>query len=197
MRCGARARPPSHEGLTENDVHLVMMPSFHTNARTYSILPTMWVGGTVVLMPSFSASRFWDVALRNKCTWASMLPFFLQGADAAAVPKHHFRMFGMAANEPPFDQMFGVRSIGWWGMTETVSQGIIGDALLRNRSMTTGRPAPGYGIRILRDGPSRRSSPARPAICECRGWRGIQMFLEYLNNPQATARQLHAPTAGS
>ena len=55
-----------HENLNESDVHLVMMPSFHTNARAYSILPTMWTGGTVVLMPRFSASRFWDIALRNR-----------------------------------------------------------------------------------------------------------------------------------
>ena len=95
-------------------------------------------------------------------------------------------MFGMAANEPPFDQVFGVRSIGWWGMTETVSQGIIGDALLRNRSMTTGRPAPGYGIRILH--PDRTPvAPGETGHLECWGWRGIQLFLEYLSNPQATA----------
>lgn len=175
-----------HENLNERDIHLVSMPSFHTNARTYSILPTMWAGGTVVLTPRFSASRYWDIALRNKCTWASMLPFFLKALAQQPVPKHHFRMFGMAANETPFDQVFGVRSIGWWGMTETVSQGIIGDALLRNRSMTTGRPAPGYGIRILN--PDRTPVAAgETGHLECWGWRGIQMFLEYLNNPQATA----------
>ena len=174
-----------HENLNENDIHLVMMPSFHTNARTYSILPTMWAGGTVVLTPRFSASRFWDIALRNRCTWASMLPFFLKALAQHPVPKHHFRMFGMAANESPFDQVFGVRSIGWWGMTETVSQGIIGDALLRNRSMTTGRPAPGYGIRILR--PDRSPvAPGETGHLECWGWRGIQLFLEYLGNQQAT-----------
>ena len=139
---GARHRP-SHENLNENDIHLVMMPSFHTNARTYSILPTMWVGGTVVLMPKFSASRFWDIALRNRCTWARCCPSSSRRSRSSPIPKHHFRMFGMAANETPFDQVFGVRSIGWWGMTETVSQGIVGDALLRNRPMTTGRPAAG------------------------------------------------------
>jgi carnitine-CoA ligase len=175
-----------HQNLNENDVHLVMMPSFHTNARTYSILPTMWAGGTVVLMPKFSASRFWEVALRNRCTWASMLPFFLKALAQQPVPEHHFRMFGMAANETPFDQVFGVRSIGWWGMTETVSQGIIGDALLRNRSMTTGRPAAGYGIRVLH--PDRAPvAPGETGHLECWGWRGIQLFLEYLNDPQATA----------
>ena len=114
---------------------------------------------------------------------AAVLP---QGFGAAPIPKHHFRMFGMAANETPFDQVFGVRSMGWWGMTETVSQGIIGDALLRNRSMTTGRPAPGYGIRILH--PDRTPvAPGETGHLECWGWRGIQLFLEYLNNPQATA----------
>ena len=175
-----------HENLNENDIHLVMMPSFHTNARTYSILPTLWAGGTVVLMPRFSASRFWDVALRNRCTWASTLPFFLKALAQQPIPAHHFRMFGMAANEPPSDQLFGVRSIGWWGMTETVSQGIIGDALLRNRSMTTGRPAAGYGIRILH--PDRTPvAPGETGHLECWGWRGIQMFLEYLGDRQATA----------
>ncbi|MEM7190880.1 MAG: class I adenylate-forming enzyme family protein, partial [Pseudomonadota bacterium] len=34
-----------HQGLSQDDVHLVVMPSFHTNARTYSILPSMWAGG--------------------------------------------------------------------------------------------------------------------------------------------------------
>ncbi|MBL8782249.1 MAG: AMP-binding protein, partial [Alphaproteobacteria bacterium] len=122
-----------HEGLTENDVHHVVMPSFHTNARTYSILPTMWAGGTVVMQPKFSARRWWDVALRNKCTWASTIPFMMKALMEHEVPKHHFRMFGNAVNEPPFDAFFGVRTIGWWGMTETVTQGLIGDALLRNR----------------------------------------------------------------
>ena len=178
-----------HENLGENDIHLVMMPSFHTNARTYSILPTMWAGGTVVLMPRFSSSRFWDITVRNRCTWASMLPFFLKALAQQPIPKHNFRMFGMAANETPFDQIFGVRSIGWWGMTETVSQGIIGDALLRNRSMTTGRPAPGYGIRVLH--PDRTPvAPGETGHLECWGWRGIQIFLEYLNNPKATQDSL-------
>jgi crotonobetaine/carnitine-CoA ligase len=79
-----------------------------------------------------------------------------------------------------------VRSIGWWGMTETVSQGIVGDALLRNRPMTTGRPAPGYGIRILH--PDRTPvAPGETGNLECWGRRGIEMFLAYLNNEQATA----------
>ena len=182
---GARTTA-AHQMLTQDDVHHVVMPSFHTNARTYSILPTMWAGGTVVMQPKFSARRWWDVALRNKCTWASTLPFFLKALMQNEIPKHHFRMFGNAVNEPPFDEVFGVRTIGWWGMTETVSQGIIGDALLRNRPMSTGRPASGYGIRILRDDLRTPVEPGETGHLQCHGVRGIQIFLEYLNNPQAT-----------
>jgi crotonobetaine/carnitine-CoA ligase len=177
-----------HEGLLESDVHLVMMPTFHTNARTYSILSTMWAGGTYVLMPRFSASRFWDVALRNKCTWASMLPFFCKAMMQHEKPtRHHFRMFGMNANEQPFDAFFGVRSIGWWGMTETISHGIVGEAMQRHRPLTTGRPAAGYDIRILREDGETPVEPGEIGHLQCRGTRGIQMFLEYLGNPKATA----------
>jgi carnitine-CoA ligase len=67
-----------------------------------------------------------------------------------------------------------------------VSQGLIGDALLRNRPMTTGRPAAGYGIRILHpDGTP--VMPGETGNLECWGRRGIEMFSEYLNNAQATA----------
>jgi crotonobetaine/carnitine-CoA ligase len=144
----------------------------------------MWVGGTVVMQPKFSARRWWDVALRNQCTWASTLPFFLKVLAQNEIPKHYFRMFGNAINEPPFDQVFGVRTIGWWGMTETVSQGIIGDAHLRNRPMSTGRPAAGYGIRILRDDLKTPVEPGEIGYLPMpRAWHPD--FRQYLNNPQA------------
>ncbi|MFT5507658.1 MAG: crotonobetaine/carnitine-CoA ligase [Hyphomicrobiaceae bacterium] len=176
-----------HENLNNDDIHLVMMPSFHTNARTYSILPTMWAGGSVVLMPKFSASRFWDTAVRNECTWASMLPFFCKAVMQHPTPDaHSLRMFGMNANEQPFDSHFGVRSIGWWGMTETVSQGIIGEARMRNRPMTMGRPASGYDIRVLSDDRMTPVESGEVGHLECRGWRGIQMFCEYLGDESTT-----------
>ena len=173
-----------NEGLTQDDVHLVMMPTFHTNARTYSILSSMWAGGSVGMMPRFSASRFWDVVRRNGVTWCSMIPFFLKALAQQEIPPHTIRRFGMAANETPFDQVFGVRSIGWWGMTETISHGIVGDFMQANRPMTTGRPGPGYDIRILDDA-GNMVRPGETGHLQCRGWRGIQMFEEYLGNAKA------------
>jgi crotonobetaine/carnitine-CoA ligase len=157
-----------------------VLPSFHTNARTYSILPAFWVGGTVVLQPRFSASRFWDVALRNRCTWHSTVPFCIKALLAHPVPdRHHYRLWGTAVNELPSDAALGVRSIGWWGMTETITQGIVGDAHLRNPPMTTGRPAAGYGIRIL-DDDRRPIEPGATGHLECKGVRGLSLFAEYM-----------------
>ncbi len=175
-----------HQGLRPDDVHHVVLPSFHTNARTYSILPTMWVGGTVVLQPRFSASRFWDVALRNKTTWHSSVGFCFKALSTLPVPdRHNIRMIGTSANNPPFAAFFGVPVLGWWGMTETITQPIVGDAHMPNRPMTTGRPAPGYEIRIV-DDDGRAVKPGETGHLHCRGTRGIQMFQEYMGNPTAT-----------
>jgi crotonobetaine/carnitine-CoA ligase len=175
-----------HQNLQAGEVHQVVLPSFHTNARTYSILPTMWVGGSIVLQPRFSASRFWDVAVRNKSSWHSTVPFCLKALSQQPVPdKHYFRMWGTSANELPFDQLFRIRSIGWWGMTETITQGIVGDVHLRNPTMTIGRPAPAYGIRILNEDrkPVRGGETGH---LECYGTRGLQLFAEYMGMADKT-----------
>ncbi|MDF3075865.1 MAG: AMP-dependent synthetase and ligase [Alphaproteobacteria bacterium] len=176
-----------HQGLRADEVHLTMMPAFHTNARTYSILPTMWVGGTVVLQPRFSASRFWDVAMRNKATWMSTLPFFAKAVMDQEVPKHHFRTWGFAIVTDAIKNHFGVDIVSWWGMTETVSQGLITDLVSPNQDMTTGRPAPEYGVKIVRDDGVTPVEPGEIGHLRFLGVPGVSIFAEYLNNPQATA----------
>jgi crotonobetaine/carnitine-CoA ligase len=181
-----------HQGLVEADVHHVVLPSVHTNARTYSILPTLWVGGTVVVQPRFSASRFWDAALRNRSTWHSSVPFCFKAlAEHAQPERHHLRMIGASANEPPFTAFLKTPTIGWWGMTETVTQGIVGDWGLPNRPLTTGRPAPGYEIAI-RDADGRPVRPGDTGHLFIRGARGIAMFAEYMGMPDANAAAFDA-----
>ena len=42
--------------LTRATNHLTHLPLFHTNAQAYSVLSSLWAGGTVVAQPRFSAS---------------------------------------------------------------------------------------------------------------------------------------------
>jgi crotonobetaine/carnitine-CoA ligase len=177
----------SHQDLHADDVHLTYLPLFHTNAQTYSVLPTFWVGGTVVLQPRFSASRFWPVSLRNRCTWTSMVPFCLKALlDHEVPPRHAYRLWGNAVSDPPTDARFGVKTIGWWGMTETITHGIVGDVHLPNRPMSIGRAAPEYDIAVVRDD-GTAVDPGETGSLLIRGLPGLSLFLEYLDNPDATA----------
>ena len=183
---GARVSA-AHEELREDDTHLVTMPFYHTNAQCYSVLATLWAGGTIVLQPRFSASRFWPVAVAHRCTWTSIVPFCAKALLAHEVPPaHSFQQWGNAYCAPPEDQHFRVRTIGWWGMTETVTHGIVGLCGFPNAPMSMGRPAPEYQLRLLNDA-GAPAEPGEAGDLAIRGLRGLSLFAEYLDEPAATA----------
>ncbi len=107
-------------------------------------------------------------------------------------PAHAYRLWGSAVNEPPTDAHFRVKTIGWWGMTETITHGIVGSPHLPNRPLSIGRPAPEYGIAIVEDDAvpvreARHIEPGGSGQLLIRGVRGLSLFHEYLGNPRATA----------
>jgi len=177
----------THEDLRPEDVHLVYLPLFHTNAQSYSVLSTLWVGGTIVVQPRFSASRFWPISLKHKCTWTSMVPFCTKALLDQPVPeKHFYRLWGNGVASLPTDAHFGVRTIGWWGMTETITHGIVSDPNLPAPAMTIGKPGTAYEIAIMNDDGTPTAVGETGALL-IRGIPGLSLFKEYLNNPQATA----------
>jgi carnitine-CoA ligase len=182
-----------HEDLRPDDVHLVHLPLFHTNAQAYSVLATLWAGGTAVVLPRFSASRFWPVSLRHRCTWVSMIPFCIKALLAHEVPaRHHYRLWGASACALPTDAHFGVQTMGWWGMTETITHGIVSHRDWPSPSGAIGRPAPEYGIAIVDDdtvpvAEARAIEPGGSGQLLVRGVRGLSLFQEYLGNAAATA----------
>src|ERR1700726_4994453 len=142
----------SHQDLHQGDVHQTYLPLFHTNALAYSMLASLWVGASCVIQPRFSARRFWSVALEHNCTWTSTIPFCMKALLEHEIPKQHeFRLWGTAVCEPPAFAAFGVKIIGWWGMTETITHGIIGEVDQPNTPMSIGRAAAEYSIRITGD----------------------------------------------
>lgn len=182
---GARVNA-SHQDLRPDDVHWAAMPLFHTNAQAYSLLSAAWVGASCVLQPKFSSSRFWSVSLRHGCTWASMAPFCIKALLDQPVPEHSYRLWGYAVCDPPTDPHFHVRTIGWWGMTETISHGIVGSVHQPNVPLSIGRVAPEYELKIVND-EGRAAQPGETGDLCIRGIRGLSLFLEYFDNPQATA----------
>jgi crotonobetaine/carnitine-CoA ligase len=175
----------AHEDLGPNDVHLVHLPLFHTNAQVYSVLASLWGGGTVVLQPKFSASRFWPVSLKHRCTWTSLVRFCIRALEEHPVPEHGYRYWGMPLNDPATDAKFHVNSLGWWGMTETVTHGIVGSTRLQNAPNSMGRAAPGYEVFVL-DPQGQPVLPGAVGDLFIRGVPGLSLFQEYVDDPEAT-----------
>jgi carnitine-CoA ligase len=176
----------AHQDLHEGDVHQTYLPLFHTNALAYSMLASLWVGGTCVIQPRFSASRFWKVAIEHGATWTSTIPFCMKALLEHEVPGNHkFRLWGTAICEPPAFAAFGVKIIGWWGMTETITHGIIGEVDQPNVPMSIGRAATEYSIRITDDN-GRPTKVGDTGNLWIKGIPGLSLFKEYLHNEKAT-----------
>src|SRR5947209_898551 len=176
----------AHQDLHQGDVHQTYLPLFHTNALAYSMLASLWVGASCVIQPRFSASRFWNVAAEHGATWTSTIPFCMKALLEHEIPKQHtFRLWGTAICEPPAFAAFGVKIIGWWGMTETITHGIVGEVDQPNIPMSIGRAAPEYTIRITDDAgaPTPAGGTGNLTI---KGIPGLSLFKEYLHNDKAT-----------
>ena len=176
-----------HEDLHPDDCHLVYMPLFHTNALAYSMLASMWVGARFVLIPKWTTSRFWEISLRHRCTWLSLMGLSARAILAMDPPNDHsFRLFGTGICDPPWQEHFGVKTIGWWGMTETITQAIVGDPYVPNRPLSMGKPAPEYGISVVRADGRTPVEPDETGQLLVKGERGLSLFAEYLNRPSET-----------
>jgi carnitine-CoA ligase len=176
-----------HEGLRSDDVHLVYMPLFHTNAMGYSVLASIWAGARFVLLPKWSTSRFWDISVEHGCTWVSLMGLSSRAVLASTPPENHsYRVFGGGGTAPLLEEHCGVRTIAWWGMTETVSHGTISDGKPSDFPGNMGRVAPEYEIAVRRaDGTPAEVGETGELFV--RGIRGLSLFAEYWNNPKATA----------
>ncbi|MCW2308008.1 AMP-binding protein [Rhodobium gokarnense] len=179
--------------LRREDVTLLYMPLFHANAQI-TFLTALWSGGTVVVHPRFSASRFWDACAAHGVTWVSMIPFAFKALKGRPVPDHKVRVLMGLARLPDAEEEFGVRTMALWGMTETLSSCIVTDPDHPGPAGTMGRPSPFYGVEVRRkDGIP--AGPGEQGLLYIRGERGVSLFKEYYRNAEATEAAFDATGA--
>ena len=182
----------THARLTADDVAIFYFPLFHTNAMGWTVLPTLGSGGTAVMLPRFTSKRFWDISLKHGCTWANQVIFTLRAlANVPDPERHSYRAWFCAADMAMVRERWGIKTIGWFGMTETISQPTVSDhdRLAPERCM--GRPTPEYEVAIRRDDGSE-AAVGEVGDLWIRGVAGVSLFLEYLNSPDATAAAFDA-----
>jgi crotonobetaine/carnitine-CoA ligase len=174
------------------DVGHACLPLYHTNALSYSHLSTLWAGSTLVFQRRFSASRFWDCVTQHGCTWGIQIPFTLKALMTMPAPANRFRLWGLGGVDPPaVVRHFGIPCLGWFGMTETVSLPLVSTPNLKSRLGSMGTPTPGYEIEVRTEA-GEPVGFGQTGHLWIRGVRGLSLFQEYLNDPEATAAAFDA-----
>jgi len=175
-------------GADPDSVYLIFLPFFHVNAQSWSMWSILGVGGTVVLQPKFSSSRFWDVVVKHGVTHISLIPFVYLAVQGQPIPENKLKAAVFGAIAPPLEQLIGCRVLAAYGMTETVTHatrsGLHGDI----PPGSLGKATPGYETLIVDPETGEVLDDGRVGELWLRGTRGIQLFLKYYDNDDANAK---------
>ena len=148
--------------LTEDDRSLMIMPLFHVNALMTTGIAVLWVGGSIVLAPRFSASRHWDTISRfgvsyfgSVATMLSMLNHTYQNGAPARRDTNRFR-FALCGSAPvpvevlkTFETLFACPVIEGYGLSESTCRSTF-NPIEHRRAGSVGQPI-GNEIRIFDD----------------------------------------------
>ncbi len=180
--------------LTPEDRHLVVMPLFHGNAQYYSTMSTLVTGASMVLSSRFSASRFFDQAIRHACTVSSLfsapIRMLLAQPRREELAENRLRvvLFAQSVTEGQLDEWqerFDTPLLQLWGMTETMGPPLMNPIHFRRNNMSMGLPVMGYRVRLVDE---QGSSVARGETGQIivAGEPGRTLMKGYFKNQKAT-----------
>ena len=184
--------------LGPEDRHLITLPLFHGNAQYYSLMTSLNVGGSVALMPRFSASRFIKQAVRHGCTvtslFAAPMRMILAQPRDPEDRNNRLRLVLFAQNITQgqldeWEERFGAPLMQIYGMTETMGQPLANPLDSYRANMTMGMVTLGYECRVV-DERGIDVPPGIPGELLVRGTPGVSIMKEYFKDPEATAQAL-------
>lgn len=176
------------------DRGLCVLPICHINGLCVSVMGSLVSGGSLAMVPRFSASRFWQQAEAAGATWFSVVPTIIShlvhgvaSPDRATTDRLRFGRSASSALAPDvqtaFERRFGVPIIETMGLTETAAQ-ILSNPLPPG-VRKVGSPGIAFGNEVAILG-----ADLQPLPCGRSGEiavRGPNVMLGYLDNPDATA----------
>jgi long-chain acyl-CoA synthetase len=180
--------------LTADDRALMIMPLFHVNALMTTCLAALWVGGSVVLAPRFSARRHWEIVSRYGVSYfgsvATMLSLLNhtypdglpQGTD---VSRLRFALCGSAPVPVEvlkrYEALFGCPVLEGYGLSESTCRSTFNPPGDR-RPGSVGL-AIGNEVKIFDDA-DRELGPGQVGEIVL---KGANIMKAYYRNDQATA----------
>ena len=181
-------------GFTEADRLLTVMPLFHMNAVSVTTMSPLYAGGSTVVSPRFSASRFWriisDYQITSFGSVATMLSMLL-ATYPEGVPDgldHQHLRFAMCGSAPVpaevmrrFEETFGCLVVEGYGLSESTCRSTFNPPDARRRPGSCGQPI-GNEMRVV--GEDDRELPDGEAGEIV--MRGENVFKGYYRNEEAT-----------
>jgi len=178
--------------LTNTDRHIVVLPLFHANAQYYSFASAVWVGASVALMHTFSASSFLAQAARHRATCASLFAaplrmILARGEKTDGVALRHC-WFAQNIADDQFETLtewLGCQPRQLYGMTETIPAVLTDDAAAP-RPDAMGYVTSGCVVEVhdTDGGPTAAGEVGEIVVG---GTPGTSLFAGYLDDPKTTA----------
>ncbi len=183
-------------GMTPADRTCVVLPLFHVNGQYVGVVPTLTVGGTLVLLESYSATRFWEQVRAHDCTLTSIVPMQLR--TMLAQPPHaddakhrvRFSFYALPTTDEEwdrFEQRFGVTLVEGYGLSETLGICSCNPVYGKVKRHCIGLPVLGRQMRVADElGHDLPAGQVGRILV-----RGEALFSGYHANPEATAACMH------
>lgn len=114
-------------GLTPQDRLLTALPLYHTHAQAYTLLGAISMGATAIVVPKFSARRFWAEVSEFDATQVStvgaMLEILMRQPPSRLERQHQVRITYTApaptpARQREIEQRFETRVVSGYGLSE-------------------------------------------------------------------------------
>lgn len=146
------------QGYGADSVTLVATP-LYSNTTLVSVIPTLGLGGTLVLLPKFSVTEFLDLGQRHRATHTMLVPVQYQ----RIMDHPDFDRFDVSSwqrkfcTSAPFSAALKARVLARWpgglteyyGMTEGGGTCILQCHAHPDKLASVGQPAAGSDIRII------------------------------------------------
>lgn len=184
--------------LGPTDRALTALPLFHVNAQSMTTLSTLTVGGTVLLLEEFRATRFWGQVRAMKATALSLVAMqvrtLLAQAESPTDRDHSIRRIVYAINVPDsekaaFETRYGVELTNAYGLSEAFTLVTMAPVHGQKRWPSIGLPTMDRQVRIVdTDGHDVPTGETGQIIVH--GVPGRTVMKGYFNDPAATEATL-------
>jgi long-chain acyl-CoA synthetase len=182
-------------GFTEVDRLLTIMPLFHMNAVSVTTMSALYAGGSTVVSPKFSASRFWQIisdyqitSFGSVATMLSMLLSTYPDGVPSGLNTQQLR-FAMCGSAPVpaevmkrFEETFDCLVVEGYGLSESTCRSTFNPPDQRRRPGSCGVPI-GNEMRVVDEEDQEVADGSLGEIV----LRGENILKGYYKNPDATA----------